>query len=191
MGAAGRRHEGPFGPGRRRPVRRYTRIKMHLAGPFLLHVAPAASRVTTSVDLPVVALAAAFFGFALTALVPAPAPRLWSAGRRLLRRVAPIVVGGAVALAVLPTVVPYDHLFPVAHAASTAADEAEHEAHCHGAPASCADAPVTVGPGQLMAAQPIVVAPAMFAVLVVLTLPALIGRIPRPLLRPPCVAAFA
>ena len=52
--------------------------------------------------------------------------------------------------AVLPSVVPYDHLLPGLHHDQSIASEAVHETHCHLTPGSCADAPVAAGPGQLM-----------------------------------------
>lgn len=90
-------------------------------------------------------------------------------------------------LAVLPSVIPYDHLLPGTHNDSPAA-EATHAQHCHGSPGSCADAPIAAGPGQFIFSDPLVVAPAMLAVLLASTIPALRGISPRPPTRPPRVS---
>jgi hypothetical protein len=86
-------------------------------------------------------------------------------------------------LAVLPSVFAYDHVLP--H--DTHADEraAVHASHCHDGPGSCADAPVTSGPGQMLDAAPLVVAPAMLSILLLAITPILIGVTRRPYLRPP------
>jgi hypothetical protein len=86
--------------------------------------------------------------------------------------------------AVLPSVVPYDHLLPGGHV-DNPADDAVHAQHCHGSPATCADAPIAAGPGQLIFSDPLVVAPVLFAVLIALSIPALSGISIRPPTRPP------
>jgi hypothetical protein len=93
-----------------------------------------------------------------------------------------------VAFAVLPSVVPYDHLLPAAsHAAEHGASEV-HTTHCHVAPGSCADAPVTAGLGQYLASDPLIVAPALILIAMVLAMPVLAGVSMRPPTPPPLAA---
>jgi hypothetical protein len=107
--------------------------------------------------------------------------------RRARRRLAGAAVSALVLLAVLPSVVPYDHLVAAAH---EDAATAVHASHCHENPASCADAPVASGPGQILDAAPLLVVPAFVSVLIILASPMLCGITRRPTLRPPlaCVA---
>lgn len=109
-----------------------------------------------------------------------PLPRLSS---RTRRRLVMLAGSALTVLAVLPSVIAYDHLLP----RDTHADQsaAVHAAHCHGVPASCADAQVTSGPGQLLNAAPLVVAPPMLSILLLAITPILIGVTRRPHLRPP------
>jgi hypothetical protein len=107
--------------------------------------------------------------------------------RRFWRSATRTTISALVFLALLPAVLPYDHLFLTdAHAA---ADEAIHESHCHVSPGSCTDAPVTSGLGQLLLTDPLAVAPAMLAVLLVLPMLALRGISLKPNIRPPRIAA--
>jgi hypothetical protein len=147
----------------------------------LLHVAQAAIRVTT-LDARVVALAALALVAALCWIWRPPMPRQRTAARGVLAVL--------VFLAVLPSVFPYDHLLVGVHAGATDAEEATHASHCHVSPATCSDAPITSGPGQLLFGAPIVVVPAMLAVLLLLTIPALTGITRRPEIRPPLLAAL-
>ena len=63
---------------------------------------------------------------------------------RLLRAPATrAVMASLVFFAVLPSVVPYDHLLPGLHHDDSAAAEEAHSTHCHVTPGSCADAPLT------------------------------------------------
>jgi hypothetical protein len=153
----------------------------------LLHIVQAAAR-TPSVDPTVLGVAASVGGMVLARLY-------WPQGltlRRLARsRCVRVAMGVLLFAAILPSVVPYDHVLPGSHVDNIAAAASAHEAHCHGAPASCADAPVAAGPGQLMFTEPIVVAPPMLAVLIVLATPALCGITPRPDTRPPQPARAA
>ncbi len=87
--------------------------------------------------------------------------------------------------AVLPSVVPYDHLLPGLHQDDTAAAEAVHASHCHLSPGSCADAPLAAGPGQLIFNEPLVIAPALLATLLAFSVPAMTGITLRPETRPP------
>jgi hypothetical protein len=85
-------------------------------------------------------------------------------------------------LAVLPSVVPYDHLLVQAHDGH----EDVHAAHCHGtSPGSCADAPIPSGPGQMLTNEPLLAAPAMLSLLLLITVVPLAGVTRRPELRPP------
>lgn len=84
-------------------------------------------------------------------------------------------------LAVLPAVVPYDHLFVEARAGH----EGSHSDHCHGTPGQCADAPIPSGPGQVLTSEPLIAMPAMLSLLMLVMTPALTGITRRPELRPP------
>jgi len=142
----------------------------------VLHVAQSAAHAP--VDARIIAAGAC----ALAAVVGAtfaPRCRLCVTPRALR-----LLVALALLFAVLPSVVPFDHLLPGA-AAHDIGDDAVHAAHCHIAPGSCADAPLTAGPGQLLAATPLVSLPAMIAVLIVISLPSIAGSSPRPETPPP------
>jgi hypothetical protein len=145
----------------------------------LLHVAPI---TTSSVDqrlLVLTSLAAILFTW-----------HLWfpeqerGLRRHLVRAGAARVTMTALLLAaVSPSVVPFDHLF--FHSDNTPAEEAVHAAHCHVAPGSCADAPLSAGPGQLIFNTPLIVEPAMLSVSVHIGTATLAGRSVPPDLRPP------
>jgi hypothetical protein len=105
---------------------------------------------------------------------------------RVRRRLGAAALAALVALAVLPSVVPYDHLIAAPHDDDGAA---VHASHCHDTPASCADAPVTSGPGQILDAGPLLVLPAMASVLLIAVSPVLRGISRRPMLRPPLLSA--
>lgn len=151
----------------------------------LLHVVQSVGTVTT-VDWRVVALAVAAFAAWLALQL-----RPWRASRRARRRTAAIAVSTLVALAIIPSILPYDHLFTNvdAHHGSQAAEV--HASHCHDTPGSCADAPVTAGPGQMLASGPLMPLPALLSVLLVLATPLLAGTTLRPEIRPPLRATFA
>ena len=148
----------------------------------LLPITQTASRVTT-VDGRVAAIVAvALFG-ALAVIWRDELPRLLSP--RIRRAVGVRIAVLAVFFAVLPAVLPYDHLF-TDHGAIRAADEATHEMHCHLTPGSCADAPISAGPGQLLFSDPLLLTVAsMLLVAVYVTDRTLHGRTVRPDLRPP------
>ena len=159
-----------------------------LPGLPLLHVGQTALRVTTF-DLRLTLLGALAFGIA-TAWIWLPTVKerpLWRRFRRLsMPRVA---LGLVVFLAVLPSVLPYDHLLPFAgHAAADAAQESVHASHCHVSPGTCSDAPLTSGPGQLLMGAPLLTTPSMLAVLMLFFIPVLAGITRRPNLRPPLLA---
>lgn len=105
--------------------------------------------------------------------------------KRARRRIGGAAISALVLLAVLPSVLPYDHLFAPAHDDDGAA---VHASHCHDTPSSCADALVTSGPGQILDAAPPLIAPAMGAVLIILASPILHGVTRRPILRPPLLS---
>jgi len=145
----------------------------------LRHLARTAIRCAT-LDLRVVALATLALTAALCWIWRSLMPRPRSAAR--------CVLAVLVFLAVLPSVFPYDHLVPGIHAGASEAEEAMHAAHCHVSPATCSDAPITSGPGQLLFSAPMLLTPSMLAVLLLMTIPALAGITQRPEIRPPLVA---
>jgi hypothetical protein len=126
--------------------------------------------------------------FAL-AVFSAIAAAVWiprAARKRTALRLGSWVVAAAVGLAVLPTVLPYDHLL-----LSEVAHSDVHKDHCHDAPGSCADAPISAGAGQFMSTEPLLAEPALTAVLLVFTIAAIAGMTFRPTLRPPQVMTTA
>src|SRR5690242_1190037 len=103
-------------------------------GFLLLHIANT-SATAMRVDSRILVLAiGALVAAAIVIWVPPAALRRWRSWRRAGRGVVYLLVF----LAVLPTVLPYDHLF--LHDAHAAADESIHQAHCHVVPGSCSDA---------------------------------------------------
>ena len=149
----------------------------------LLHVAAPPSRVW-GVDLRVVAVAALASIFLIAALAFPDELRLL---RRRLRRAgaAHCTIAVLAAFAVLQSAVPYDHFF--AHNDGPA-EASIHAAHCHTSPGSCADAPISSGPGQLLFSQPILPPPANDDALPSTAYSdqhALAGRTIPPELRPP------
>lgn len=158
----------------------------------LLHAGQVMLRVTT-VDARVLVLALLIFAFTAAAIwLRAPMSRSFRRGLRRPRTVARSALIMLVFLAVVPSVLPYDHLLPMAgHTDIGAANEAAHASHCHVSPGTCSDAPVTSGPGQLLMGDPLVATPAMLSILLLLTLPALAGITRRPEIRPPLVTSLA
>jgi hypothetical protein len=152
--------------------------------PPLLHVGQAALNAGAP-DLRIAALAAMAFAGAAAAIwwpaLPSAAAllrrRIWlSLGRRLV-----IVM---VALAVLPAILPYDHLFAAPHM-DGGADESIHVSHCHVSPGTCSDAPLASGLGQLLFSEPLVIVPAMLAIVLMSSAVILQGVYPQPEIRPP------
>lgn len=158
-----------------------------MALPVLLHAALAAAHALT-VE-PRMALAAA-------ALLVAVLVAVWRRDLAELARAAPpradrrrlVIVAATllVAAAVLPSVVPYDHLAAGAHAEE---HQDLHGLHCHTTPASCADTPIASGPGQFMTFEPLLVIPALMATLLIVALAVPRGVGHRPRLRPPMALA--
>jgi hypothetical protein len=147
----------------------------------LLHVVQTATRVST-VDPRLVVLALLI----LTAVIICTwMPRPMTLQRLTRTPAMRVTMAALVFFAVLPSVVPYDHLLPGVHHDTSVAGEAVHETHCHLTPGSCADAPVTAGPGQLIFNDPLVIAPALMAVLLAFALPVLTGMTYKPDTRPP------
>lgn len=148
-----------------------------------LHIAHTAVQVTT-VDPALLVLGATAMALAITAIwLPWPRLRAVTSGRGR-RRIGRSVLTALVFLALLPSVVPYDHLLSRdAHAG--AEEEAVHVSHCHISSGTCSDAPISAGPGQLLMSDPLIVAPAMLAVLLIATGTVLIGVSVRPEIRPP------
>jgi hypothetical protein len=145
----------------------------------LLHTVAAATAAT--VDPAVLLPALIVFAVVLIWLW---SPRAMRSSRFTRAAALRLTMTSLVFFAVLPSVVPYDHLLPGGHV-DNPAEDAVHAQHCHGSPASCADAPIAAGPGQLIFSDPLVIAPALFAVLIALTIPALSGISVRPLIQPP------
>ena len=148
----------------------------------LLHIGQTAAEFAT-VDLRLATLGVLLFAAAL-ALVWLPRTP-FRHGRAARRRTAAVVMTALVILAVLPSVFPYDHVFTLARHDGHTESSTIHVGHCHLNPGSCADAPVSAGPGQLMQSAPLILAPALLSVLVVLAIPALAGIVRPPELRPP------
>jgi hypothetical protein len=151
----------------------------------LLHVVQSAAQMRV---LDARVTVAAVVAFAVSMAV------IWRPDRALRRRrtrryAARAAMSALVFLAVLPAVLPYDHLFfSDAHAGG---DESVHVAHCHASPGSCSDVPMTSGPGQLLLSDPLILAPAMLALLLIVAEPVLRGITRRPELRPPTAYAVA
>jgi hypothetical protein len=162
----------------------------------LLHVGETISHATT-VDLRLVALASVLLGLLLQAIW---APALSSAvhslrTRRIQRALAVRFAAALTALAILPAVLPYDHLLPEHHghaaASAVVADERVHASHCHATPASCADAPIAAGPGQFLTSEPLIIVPVTVAVLLIAAVLPWRSVTRRPGLRPPVAVAVA
>ncbi len=156
----------------------------------LLHAGQTALRVTT-LDLRITTLGALLFAGTLVwiwhpPMAPTGFARLRARDRRAIARNALTVL---VFVAVLPSVFPYDHLLPGAHA--DGGQEAVHVSHCHVSPGTCSDAPVTAGPGQLLHSQPLLLVPSLLAVALIAAVPVLTGLMPKPEVRPPLRATAA
>jgi len=147
----------------------------------LLHIVQSAARVQ-SVDPAIVALAVAIL---LIAAICIWTPRPLSLGRLTRAPGMRVAMSALVFFAVLPSVVPYDHLLPGLDQHESLAEEATHSTHCHITPGSCADAPIPAGPNQLIFNAPLIVTPALLAILLSLTLPVLTGISVKPDTRPP------
>lgn len=105
----------------------------------LLHIVQSAARVST-VDPAIVALAFALLLFSVFLIW---IPRPLSVGRLTRSSAVRVTMSALVFFALLPSVVPYDHLIPGLDQHESLADEAMHSTHCHITPGSCADAPIT------------------------------------------------
>lgn len=146
----------------------------------LLHVAGTAAQRTVGLTLDGRVLTVAMLLFAIAAVIVWRAPIAGAvralAHRRVRRRV--VWVGATVLafFAMLPAVVPYDHIL----AEAGDAHEGAHASHCHEAPGECADAPVAAGFGQLMASDSLLVVPSLILVLLIFPSLALQGVSRRP-----------
>lgn len=152
-----------------------------------LHVGQSAARIAM-LDPVVIAAGMLVFSAAIALIWgwgTSAGPLLFRQGTR--RRAANGVMCALVSLALLPTVLPFDHLFihDITVASASAAHEAVHVEHCHISPGSCSDAPVPSGPGQLLLAEPLVVVPAMLLLFIAVTAPVLLGITVAPRARPP------
>jgi hypothetical protein len=153
--------------------------------PILLHIAQTSVQIST-VDPTILGAALAVLALAAIAiwLPRSPFAVCMLRHRRHRRRAAGAAVTALLFLALLPSVVPYDHLFT--HDAHVDAQEASvHAAHCHISPGTCSDAPITAGPGQLLMGDPLIIAPAMLTVLVASSAAVLVGVSLRPEIPPP------
>jgi hypothetical protein len=150
----------------------------------LLHVAQSASELIT-VDRSVLASALAGMGATILAIWR---PRNWRRlhvfrSSRARRRVAGAIAGAAMFIAVLPMLLPLDHVFaPHVHSGG---EQQVHASHCHESPGSCSDMPLLSGPGQFLASEPLIVTPAFVSVLLVFGFAPLIGITHKPPVPPP------
>lgn len=157
----------------------------------LLHVAQSAAELTM-VDRSVVG--AGFAGI-LASFVAIWRPKRWRRvnplfSRRARRRLFGVVGGVAMFVAVAPMALPVDHMF-FQHAESSAASEEVHTSHCHNSPSSCSDMPLVSGPGQFLSAEPLIVAPALVVVLLLVAIPTMRGITHLPEIPPPLTGTTA
>ncbi len=121
-------------------------------------------------------------GIALAACSGSPRVNLLHRGRAR-RNLLTVVAYVAIAIAVLPGVLPLDHM-TAAHDDSPA-EQQVHASHCHESPGTCSDLPLLSGPGQFLAPEPLILAPAQVSVLLPVSAAALAGRTDAPETRPP------
>ncbi len=139
-------------------------------------------------DLRAVAIALAAFAVAAVLIWVPALPSGAVLRRRVWLSLGKKFVVVMVALAVLPAVLPYDHLFAPAHA-DGGADAAVHASHCHASPGTCSDAPLASGLGQFLFSEPLVVAPAMLTLVLLAVGVTLHGVYRRPETPPPMLRA--
>lgn len=123
-----------------------------------------------------------FFAAAALALVAA---LIALSRRRAARRLAPTLAFALFVTAAFTTILPVDHLLSSEEPAS----KEVHAVHCHDAPGSCSQLPVSSGPGQFLLSEPLLVAPAMFSVLLAAAMLSLSGTFRKPDIRPPLLLA--
>ena len=128
----------------------------------MLHVVPTRSGPLT-VDPAGVLFACLVFGVVLGVLWRSSIAGLLGnrAGRR---RVARGIGGALLFLAILPAVVPYDHIL-LPHHDDSGQSSSVHQMHCHDTPGSCSDQPMTSGPGEFLFGSPLIVAPSLVSTL--------------------------
>jgi hypothetical protein len=152
----------------------------------LLHVGETVVRVTV-LDERVLVAGALLLALATAAIWwPRRAGRA-SFRKRDLRSAGRGVMVALAFFALLPSVVPYDHLLVAPHKGH----EDTHALHCHGAPGECADAPIPAGPGQMIAAEPLIAVPAMLSLALLIAVIPLAGVTRRPELQPPVLLTSA
>jgi len=157
----------------------------------LLHVAETVVRVTV-LDGRVLVAGALLLALATAAIWcprsrgPRRAGRASFQGRDL-RAAGRAAIVAAAFFALLPSVLPYDHLLVEPHAGH----QDTHTLHCHGAPGECADAPIPAGPGQMLGAEPLIAVPAMLSLALLIAVIPLAGVTRRPELQPPVLIASA
>lgn len=152
----------------------------------LLHAAQSATGLTrVNSDVLVLALAAFVSG-----AVVVWRPRLRMLGQRRIRhRVMVLTTYGAMTIAVLPSVLPLDHI--LSPHVDSGNEQQVHTSHCHGSPSSCSDVPLLSGPGQLLASEPLILVPALVLGVILATTLSLKGRTEKPEIPPPLCSAAA
>ena len=154
----------------------------------LLHIAQTAVDVTTVDPVMLSAAIVALAAFVAAIWLPRPGTPLRAlVSRRSRQRAVSLAATVIVFFALLPSIVPYDHLFGDNHASGE--EQAVHASHCHVSPGTCSDTPVSSGPGQLLTNAPLVATPAMLAVLITAAATVLGGVSFRPEIRPPLLLA--
>jgi len=154
----------------------------------LLHVGQTALRAT-AVDFRIAALSASVFVLVVAAIwQPAWPSAAAVVRRRFVRSIGRRMLFLFVVAAVLPAVLPYDHLIVPAHI-EDGANESVHVAHCHVSPGTCSDAPMSAGLGQFLHAEPLVLVPSMLAILLLASAAAPRTTYRRPEPRPPMAPA--
>ena len=150
----------------------------------LLNAAQSAAKVA-HLDRSLLASACAILGSAVTVTWR---PQ-WRAAANVIRhrgarrRFAAGMMISLMFLAMLPSVLPLDHVVS-RHQESQGHDEV-HAAHCHTSPGSCSEMPLQSGPGQFPVRDPLIVAPVLIVILLVMTFPLLFGFRHRPEVPPP------
>ena len=156
----------------------------------LLHAAQALV-ATQTLDERLAAAAALAFAAAVALIWrPATAGRSWLTHGAMWRRIGWRAAVVMTALALLPAVLPYDHLLPGLHIEGEA-EVSVHASHCHVGPGSCSDVPLASGFGEFVFNEPLVTIPAMLAVALLAATQVLHGTTPRPEVRPPQAFAAA
>lgn len=149
----------------------------------LLHVAQSTAGLS-QVDRTVLGSAVAAFCSGLVAIWrPDNWVRLNPCRRHVRRRLSIVVAYGAIAVALFPSVLPLDHIMSPHE--DSGAEQQVHASHCHESPGTCSDLPLLSGPGQFLASEPLLIAPALLMVLLLSAVAGLVGRSEKPEILPP------